>query len=189
MILINKLIILCKNSEEDIINGICNIVRNKDGNIDFSLLINIPDEIMSFDLKYKGRFDSFIQELYLLKLSSENMMEEISDVLADCNSFMNKEEMDWMESALKLKLKYGEYEPVKYFKLKTGVEENALPGDSGLPVNNKKQFSFYTKNDPPGEWVKAISSYFPSVDFELHYKEKSQLKYKLNKFKAGKKLR
>lgn len=189
MILINKLVVLCKNSEEDIINGISNIIRNKYGEVDLSLMIKIPEDILNFDLKYKNRFDCFIDELYVLKLSTEDQSEEIEEVLNDCKSFMTQEEIEWQEKALDLKLKYGEYEPVKYFRLKSGVSENALPGDAGLPANNKKQFSFYTKDEPPGEWVKLISSYFPTVDFELHYKEKSQLKYKLNKFKGGKKLR
>lgn len=182
LIIMNKLIIL-SNEDFDIINGINNLIRNKDGQIDFTIITKIPKEIINFENKYGLRFESTISEIVSLKRNEEE--EEIEEVLEDCKGFMSNEEFNWLLKAIDLKYKYGDYQSESYYKNNVGVNHNFLYWDEQLPANNTKQFSFYSQVNAPIKWVERLSSIFESVEFEFHYKERSMLKYNKLRFKGG----
>lgn len=187
MIIVNKLILICKKEDKDIIKGVGNLVKNDNSEIDLTIINKIPKEIISFSEKFNGRFDNIIEDILEVKsLYPNDNDEELNEIYNECKSFINKEEWKWIIKAVELKIKYGEYRSDKYFQLKTGVNENCLKGDSGLPANNEKQFSFYTKDNPPLLWVAELSKIFPTIEFDIHYKEKSQLKYIKQTYKSGK---
>lgn len=183
MLIINKLIIASKINEE-VEKAICNMIRNKNGEIDFSIITAIPIELKNFEYSYGSRFDKIINEISLLLLE-KNMQEEIEEIIQECEEFMSLSEIDNMVKAAYLKEKYNAYNKKDYYKNNVGVSHNYLFWDENLPNNNNKQFSFYTHDNPPENWVENLSLIFEEVEFELHYKEQSMSKYRKIKYKKG----
>lgn len=173
MIILNKLILNSK--DEQSIDEINRLIRNEKGEVDLNITVEMPDEIIDFSLDHINRFDHIIKEL---KVYKENKDEDaIEELKLECNKFLSHEEWRWIEVATNLTLKFGAYDPVSYFKLKTGVIENAKITGSEYK-NTRKIFSFYTKDQPALTWARDLSKQYPTVKMELHYKEKSQLKYR-----------
>lgn len=180
MIIVNKLIVFTK--DENLIQGINNVVRNENGDVDLRIITKIPEELVSFNLDNEARFDHIVEDLY-----KETDEEEFEIKIKECEEFMSEEDLIWLKEAINLKKRYGNYNYDLYFKSKTNVSLNdILDSDGNLPKNTRKQFSFYTRKTTPMIWVRELSKIFSGELFELHYKEKSQLKYKKMRFKEGK---